>query len=133
MIIGIGTDIVDIRRIEKLLGDYPQRFIGRTFTEEEQLTANARKEGGLLASTYAKRFAAKEACAKALGTAIRDGVLFTDFSIRNDDKGRPSLVLHGKALEILQSLMPAGKVPNIHVSLSDDAPYAQAYVIIEAL
>lgn len=133
MIIGVGTDIVDIRRIEKMLADYPDRFIQRTFTEEEQATANARKEGGLRAATYARRFAAKEACAKALGTAIRDGILFTDFSLSNDNMGKPCLSLNNKALEVLRSLIPAGKAPKIHVSLSDDPPYALAFVTIEAV
>ena len=132
MILGIGTDIVDIRRIEKLLADYPERFIARTFTEEEQKCANARKEGGGHIATYARRFAAKEACAKALGTAIRDGVLFTDIGVENDEKGRPSIVLRGKARKVLQNLTPAGQVPSIHLSLSDEPPYAQAFVIIEA-
>lgn len=133
MIIGIGTDIVDIRRIEKLLEKHPERFIERTFTPEEQDAANARSEGGLLAATYAKRFAAKEACAKALGTAIRDGILFTDFSLNNDENGKPSMRLQGRALEVLNERLPKGKSANIHVSLSDDMPYAIAYVVIEAL
>lgn len=132
MIIGIGTDIVDIRRIEKLLEEYPERFIERTFTLEEQKAADARKQGGLCAPTYARRFAAKEACAKALGAAIRDGILFTDIGVVNDEKGKPSIVLTGEAANVLARLMPDNTVPYIHLSLSDELPYAQAFVIIEA-
>lgn len=132
MILGIGTDVVDIRRIEDLLEKRPERFIARTFTSQEQETANQRKEGGLMAATYARRFAAKEACAKALGTAIRDGVLFTDIGVVNDEKGKPSIVLESKALEVLEKQTPEGMVPHIHLSLSDDPPYAQAFVVIEA-
>ncbi|MFP4314081.1 MAG: holo-ACP synthase [Alphaproteobacteria bacterium] len=132
MILGIGTDIVDIGRIDKLLAKNPERFIARTFTQEEQDLAVKRAGGGLESATYARRFAAKEACAKALGSAIRDGILFTDFSITNDEKGRPILNLQGKARERLESLTPAGHNAHIHLSLSDEPPYALAYVIIEA-
>ena len=134
MILGIGNDITDIRRIEKLLeGDKGARFIERTFTAEEQEIANVRAAGGLLPATYAKRFAAKEACAKALGSAIRGGILFTDFSVSNDENGKPSLALSGEALKHLESITPDGMRARIHLSLSDEHPYAQAYVVIEGV
>lgn len=133
MIIGIGTDICDIHRIEKLLDEKGERFIARTFTEAEQATANARKNGGLVAAAYAKRFAAKEACAKALGSAIRDGILFTDISVTNDLLGKPEITLDGKAQARLETLTPSGMEGRIHLSLTDEHPYAQAFVVIEAV
>lgn len=134
MIIGIGTDICDIRRIEKLLGgDKSARFIERTFSETEQETADARDNGGLRAAAYAKRFAAKEAAAKALGSAVRGGILFTDISVVNDEAGAPSLIFQNKALERLNAVTPQGKTSKAHISLSDDHPYAQAFVVIEAV
>lgn len=133
MILGIGNDIIDIRRVEKLLDKHGIRFIERCFTPAEQSTAQSRTNGGLSAAAYAKRFAAKEACAKALGSAIRGGITFLDFEITNQDNGKPVLQLHGAALERLQSLTPQGREAHIHLSLSDDSPYAQAFVVIEAL
>lgn len=132
MILGIGNDIVDIRRIEKLLDTAAERFILRTFSPQEQQTAQSRQNGGLSAATYAKRFAAKEACAKALGTAIRGGITFLDFEVSNTDSGQPVMHITGKAKEHLDTMTPAEMSAHIHLSLSDDYPYAQAYVIIEA-
>jgi holo-[acyl-carrier protein] synthase len=131
MIFGIGHDLVDIRRIEKLLEKSGAQFIERTFTKEEQDTARSRDNGGLTAATYAKRFAAKEACAKALGTAIRNGISFLDFSVTNTEAGKPVLTLSGQAALYLQKATPEGKHVHIHLSLTDEYPYAQAYVIIE--
>lgn len=133
MILGIGTDICDIHRIERLLDEKGERFIARTFTEEEQKTAESRKNGGLTAAAYTKRFAAKEACAKALGSAIREGILFTDISVSNDVMGKPSLTLSGKALERLEAITPEGHEARLHLSLSDERPYALAFVTIEAV
>ena len=133
MIIGIGSDIVDIRRIERLLQRFHPRFIERTFTAEEQELANSRKDGHLRNATYARRFAAKEACAKALGTGIRGGILFTDIAVINDALGKPAIRLYGDAYNRLQLLLPEGKEGKIHLSLSDEPPYAMAYVIIEAI
>lgn len=134
MILGIGTDLCDIRRIEKLLGgDAAERFIERTFSLEEQGTASSRENGGLRAAAYAKRFAAKEAAAKALGSAIRGGILFTDIYVVNDERGAPSLVFENEALERLKAITPKDKEAKAHLSLSDDHPYAQAFVVIEAV
>ena len=134
MIFGIGTDMVDIRRIEALLDSgRAERFIERTFTKAEQDTADSRKNGGLTAAAYAKRFAAKEACVKAMGSAIREGILFTDIEVRNDERGKPSLTLSGRALEHLHTITPEGHEPRLHLSLSDEAPYALAFVTIEAV
>lgn len=135
MILGIGTDIIDIRRIEELLaGPNGARFIERTFTADEQALAQSRENGGLRGATYARRFAAKEACAKALGTGIgRDGILFTDIAVTRDHLGCPGLSVQGAALKRLWDITPDGKTARLHISLSDDFPYATAYVIIEAI
>ena len=134
MILGIGTDLCDIRRIEKMLGgDKAARFIERTFSKQEQDIANSRENGGLRAAAYAKRFAAKEAAAKALRSAIRGGILFTDIYVVNDERGAPSLIFENKALERLNAITPKGKKAKAHLSLSDDHPYAQAFVVIEAV
>ncbi len=132
MMIGIGSDLVDIRRIEALMGNHEKRFIARCFTKAERAAAEAREEGGLRVMTYAKRFAAKEACAKALGTGINHGVFLRDIGVVNDADGRPSLVLTGGALETLKSLTPTGFEAVIHLTLSDEPPLAQAFVVIEA-
>ena len=135
MIIGIGSDLTDIRRIEKTLERFGDRFIDRTFTdiERERSERKARAAGGRAAS-YAKRFAAKEACAKALGTGVpRRGVHWADMGVVNLKSGKPTMALTGGAAERLASLMPAGMAPVIHLSLTDDHPYAQAFVIIEAV
>jgi holo-[acyl-carrier protein] synthase len=130
MIIGLGSDLSDIRRVEKSLERFGDRFVNRCFTEVEQARSE-RKPGR--AASYAKRFAAKEACAKALGTGIRHGVFWRDMGVANLPSGKPTMVLTGGALERLQAITPAGCRAVIHVSLTDDHPYAQAFVIIEAL
>lgn len=127
MILGTGIDIVAIPRIEALLSE---RFIARIFTASEQATCEARKER---AAGYAKRFAAKEACAKALGSGIGSDGLFTEIEISNDERGAPHITLHGSALARLKSITPQGYEANIFLALSDEAPYAIAHVIIEAI
>lgn len=130
MIIGIGSDLIDIGRIGKSVARYGERFITRIYTREEQVKAAQRHDP---IPTYAKRFAAKEACAKALGTGIMQGVFFSDMGVINLPSGKPTMVLTGGALVQLQRLMPAGMTPFIHLSITDDYPWAQAFVIIEAL
>lgn len=135
MIIGIGSDLSDIRRIEKTLERFGERFIDRTFTaiERERSERKVNAQGGRAAS-YAKRFAAKEACAKALGTGVpRRGVHWADMGVINLKSGKPTMALTGGAALRLAEITPAGMVPVIHLSLTDDHPYAQAFVIIEAL
>lgn len=132
MIIGIGNDLVDIRRIEKALSRHGERFVERCFTNEERAKAESRTKGGLQTHTYAKRFAAKEACAKALGTGMAKGVHFKDIGVYNDAAGVPRLKLSGGAKKRLHALMPAGAQPHIHLSFTDEPPYAQAFVVIEA-
>ncbi|MCB1520264.1 MAG: holo-ACP synthase [Hyphomicrobiaceae bacterium] len=131
MIVGIGNDLIDIRRIERTLERFGERFIQRVFTPEEQTRANRRPKQ--LAATYAKRFAAKEACAKALGTGLRDGVFWRDMGVINLASGRPTLILSGGALERLQVLMPAGHVARIDLTLTDEYPQAEAIVVISCL
>lgn len=126
MIIGLGTDIVQIDRMEKLLARFDERFMKRCFTDAEQA------KGGNNVRYYAKRFAAKEACAKALGTGIAGGILFRDMEVVNANSGQPSLVLHGKALERLNAITPAGKTAYMHLSLSDEKEQALAVVVINA-
>lgn len=133
MILGIGVDIVETARIASLLQSAGERFLTRSFTEEEQTLSLKRGKGEHCAATLAKRFAAKEACAKALGTGISGGILFKEIGVINDKNGAPSLSLSGKALEKLQEITPAGKSAHIHLSLSDEKTCANAYVIIEAL
>lgn len=130
MIVGVGSDLSDIRRIEKSLQRFGDRFRQRVFTEIER-TRSDRK--GDPASSYAKRFAAKEACAKALGTGMRAGVFWRDMGVVNMRSGQPTMALTGGALERLKAITPAGMRAVIHLSLTDDHPYAQAFVIIEAL
>jgi holo-[acyl-carrier protein] synthase len=129
LIVGIGSDLSDIRRVEKTLERFGDRFTHRIFTETER--ARAERKGGR-ASSYAKRFAAKEACAKALGTGIRRGVFWRDIGVVNLRSGQPTLALSGGAAARLAELVPGGMTPFIHVSLTDDYPYAQAFVVIEA-
>lgn len=129
MIIGIGNDLVDIRRIEKTLERFGDRFINRVFTEIEQKKSERRKDR---AASYAKRWAAKEACSKALGTGIRMGTSWRDMGVVNLPTGQPTMELAGKALERLKQLTPAGMRAHIHVTLTDDYPMAQAIVMIEA-
>ena len=130
MIVGIGSDLTDIRRIAKSLERFGERFTLRLFTDIER-TRSERKVDR--ASSYAKRFAAKEACAKALGTGMRRGVFWRDMGVINLRSGQPTLALTGGALARLNELTPRGMKPVIHLSLTDDHPYAQAFVIIEAL
>ena len=130
MIIGLGSDLVDIRRIERVLERHGERFTHRVFTETERRKAEAR---ATRAATYAKRFAAKEACAKALGTGFRRGVFFRDMGVVNLPSGRPTLVLAGGALRQLQRITPEGCEARIDLSLTDDFPLAQAVVIISAV
>ena len=130
MIIGLGNDLCDIRRIEKSLERHGQRFIQRIYTEVEQ----ARSEGraGRVAS-YAKRFAAKEACAKALGTGLAQGVFWRDMGVVNLPGGKPTMALTGGAASQLDKILPKGHTAAIHLTITDDFPLAQAFVIIEAL
>lgn len=133
MIIGIGSDILDLRRFEKVMGRHEARFIARCFTHAEQERAERRRSAGTHVATYAKRFAAKEACAKALGTGFADGVFLKDIGVVNDPSGKPTLVLTGGAQKRLQSLIPSGHSPQLHLSLSDEPPMMMAFVVIEAL
>jgi holo-[acyl-carrier protein] synthase len=130
MIVGIGSDIIDIRRIQRSLDRFGRRFIDRVFTPIEQARSDRRAER---AASYAKRFAAKEACSKALGTGFRAGVYMRDLGVVNLPSGRPTLALTGGAAKQLASLVPDGSVPNIHLTITDDFPIAQAFVIIEAI
>ncbi len=129
MIIGIGNDIVDIRRIEETLSRFGSRFTDRIFTEIEKKKSDKR---AMRAASYAKRFAAKEACSKALGTGFRRGVFWKDMGVVNEISGRPTMVLTGGALAQLERLVPAGMAAKVHLTITDDHPYAQAMVIIEA-
>jgi holo-[acyl-carrier protein] synthase len=130
MIIGIGSDLSDIRRIQASLDRFGDRFRHRVFTELERTRSDRKTDA---ASSYAKRFAAKEACAKALGTGMRRGVFWRDMGVVNLRSGQPTMALTGGALKRLQEITPSGMTPMIHLSLTDDHPYAQAFVIIEAL
>jgi len=130
MILGIGSDLVDIRRIEKVLARHGDRFLNRVFTEIERSKAEGR---AARIETYAKRFAAKEACAKALGTGFRRGVFFRDMGVVNLPSGRPTMNLAGGALARLREITPASHEVRIDVSLTDEYPIAQAVVIISAL
>lgn len=130
MIIGIGSDMVSIERIEGTIKRFGVRFVQRVFSETEKKTAEYRKA---TVETYAKRWAAKEACSKALGTGLRMGVAWKEMSVKNLSTGQPVMELTGGALERLSRLTPAGHSPKIHVTLTDDHPWAQAFVIIEAV
>lgn len=132
MIIGIGNDLVDIGRMEKALKRHGRRFEERCFTDQERAKADKRRASGLHVHVYAKRFAAKEACAKALGTGFTESIFFRDIGVEEDEKGRPFLKLTGGALNRLKEITPSGKSPVLHLSLSDEPPFAQAFVIIEA-
>jgi holo-[acyl-carrier protein] synthase len=132
VIIGIGSDICDIRRIERTLERFDRRFIDRVFTEIEIRKAD-RRNGQSRAGTYAKRFAAKEACAKALGTGFNRGVYMSDLGVVNMKGGQPTMALTGGALARLAALMPPGMVPRIDLTMTDEYPYAYAHVIISAL
>ena len=130
MIIGIGNDLVDIRRIERTLKKFDARFINRVFTQAEQQKSERRADP---ASSYAKRFAAKEACSKALGTGFRRGVYWRDMGVVNLQGGKPTMHLTGGAAARLAELVPAGMEAQIDVSLTDEPPLAQAIVIISAV
>ncbi|MFI4976222.1 MAG: holo-ACP synthase [Caulobacterales bacterium] len=130
MIVGIGSDLTDIRRIEKTLERFGARFTARVFTEIERTRSERKADRS---ASYAKRFAAKEACAKALGTGMRRGVFWRDMGVVNARSGQPTLSLTGGALARLAAMTPAGFTPVIHLSLTDDHPYAQAFVVIEAV
>ena len=129
----MGSDLIDIRRVEKVMARYERRFIERCFTPTEIEKAERRRCGGTHIATYAKRFAAKEACSKALGTGFSNGVFLKDIGVVNDPLGRPTLALSGGAEKRLQSMVPAGKTARIHLTLTDEPPLAQALVVIEAL
>lgn len=131
MIIGVGADILDIRRIEKTIDRFGDRFIQRCFTATEQAKAERRRGAGTHYATYAKRFAAKEALSKALGTGFASGVYMKDIGVVNLPGGMPTIVLTGGAATYLDGLVPAGKKAHIHLTLTDDYPMVQAHVIIE--
>ena len=130
MIVGIGSDLCDIRRIEQTLERFGERFTGRVYTEVERARSERKADR---AASYAKRFAAKEACAKALGTGLKRGVFWRDMGVVNLRSGQPTLALTGGAAKRLAEITPKGMRAAIHLSLTDDHPYAQAFVIIEAL
>jgi holo-[acyl-carrier protein] synthase len=130
MIIGLGSDIVDVRRIESVLKRHGDRFLNRIFTAAERAKAERRANR---VETYAKRFAAKEACSKALGTGFRRGVFWRDMGVINLPSGRPTMQLTGGALKRLQAITPQGCQAQIDVTLTDEGPTAQAVVIISAL
>ncbi|WP_048647764.1 holo-ACP synthase [Nitratireductor soli] len=130
MIIGIGSDLIDIRRVSKTLERYGDRFTQRVFTEVERAKSDKRSER---AASYAKRFAAKEACSKALGTGISRGVFWREMGVVNLPGGKPTMQLTGGAAKRLAAMMPEGMEAHVHLTITDDFPLAQAFVIIEAL
>jgi len=130
VIIGLGSDLADIRRIEKTLERFGERFVKRIFTDIEVRRSERKPDR---AASYAKRFAAKEACSKALGTGFRRGVFWRDMGVANMPSGAPTMALTNGALKRLQEITPAGHRAVVHVTLTDDHPYAQAFVIIEAV
>jgi holo-[acyl-carrier protein] synthase len=130
MIIGLGNDLCDISRVEKTLARYGERFTQRCFTEIERRKSDRRAQR---AASYAKRFAAKEACAKALGTGLNFGVYWRDMGVVNLPTGKPTMQLTNGAARALARLVPRGHEPHIHLTITDDGGMAQAFVIIEAL
>ena len=130
MILGIGNDMIDIRRIENTLERFGDRFTGRVFTEVERTKSDRRKQR---AASFAKRFAAKEACSKALGTGLRRGVFWRDMGVVNLASGRPTMKLTGGAAKRLRELVPEHHEAQIDLTLTDDFPWAQAIVIISAV
>ena len=130
MILGIGSDLCDIRRIERSLARFGDRFTHRIYTEGERARSDRR---AARAPSYARRFAAKEACAKALGTGLSGGVFWRDMEVVNLPGGKPTMRLTGGALDRLRAMTPAGHDVVVHVSLTDDPPLAQAFVVIEAV
>lgn len=133
MIIGTGNDLIDIRRIEKTLARFGDRFIRRCFSDVEIAKAERRRAAGTHIATYAKRFAAKEACSKALGTGFFLGVYMRDISVENDALGKPVLRLSNGAARRLADLTPPGMTAHIHLALTDEPPLAEAHVTIEAI
>ena len=129
MILGVGTDLANIERIAGVLDRHGDRFRNRVFTEIEQKKAERRQDK---AGTYAKRWAAKEACSKALGTGLRMGIAWKDMAVKNLKTGQPVMEVSGWAAERLQNMTPKGHEAIIHVTLTDDHPWAQAFVVIEA-
>jgi len=129
MILGIGTDLANIERIQGTLDRFGDRFLTRVFTGTEQAKANRRRD---VAGTYAKRWAAKEACSKALGTGLRMGIAWKDMAVSNLETGQPVMAVTGWAKDRLEAMTPAGHQAIIHVTLTDDHPWAQAFVVIEA-
>jgi holo-[acyl-carrier protein] synthase len=130
VILGLGSDITDARRIAKVIERHGERFLSRIFTEAERARADRRKNR---VETYAKRFAAKEACAKALGTGIRGGVWWRDMGVVNLPSGRPTMRLTGGALQRLRAITPAGFEPKIDITIADEGPMAVAFVVISAV
>jgi holo-[acyl-carrier protein] synthase len=130
MILGIGSDLVDIRRIEQVIGRHGDRFLDRVFTPIERTKAQRRANPS---ATYAKRFAAKEACAKALGTGMRSGVFWRDMGVVNLASGQPTLKLTRGALDRLKAITPPGTEARIHLTIADEWPIAQAFVVISAV
>ena len=130
MILGVGSDLVDVRRIERVIERHGDRFLLRVFTETERAKADRR---ATRTETYAKRFAAKEACAKALGTGFRNGVFFRDMGVVNLPSGKPTLQLTGGALARLHAITPPGYAAQIDLALTDEYPLAQAFVVISAM
>ena len=129
MILGIGTDLANIERIQGTLDRFGDRFRNRVFTDVEQAKSERRKD---VAGTYAKRWAAKEACSKALGTGLRMGIAWKDMAVSNLDTGQPRMELTGWAQTRLEAMTPPGHKAVVHVTLTDDHPWAQAFVLIEA-
>ena len=132
MIIGLGSDVIDIRRLERTIAKYGDRFIERIFTPIERAKAERRTERIRIA-TYAKRFAAKEACAKALGTGFRAGVFWRDLGVVNLPSGQPTLHMTGGAAERLRAITPPGHAAQVTLTMTDEYPYAQAMVVIAAV
>ncbi len=130
MILGVGSDIIDIRRIEQALERFGERFTNRVYTEKERARAERRPHER--AASYAKRFAAKEATSKALGTGLKQGVFWRDMGVANLPSGQPTMILTGGAAQRLQQVTPPGHTPYIHVTLTDDYPLAVSFVIISA-
>ena len=130
MIIGIGSDLIDIRRVEKSIERFGERFTHRCFTDIERAKSEGRKNK---AASYAKRFAAKEACSKALGTGLAQGVFWRDMGVVNLPSGKPTMQLTGGAAKRLAAMVPENHRAAIHLTITDDFPLAQAFVIIEAL
>ena len=133
MIIGIGSDLIDITRVAKVIERHGERFLDRIFTEAERARAERRaKNEKMVVATYAKRFAAKEACSKALGTGFRAGVFWRDIGVVNLPSGQPTMRLTGGAAERLKAILPPGAEAFIHLTITNETPLAQAFVIIEA-